>query len=75
MIYSELMPDELAIGFLGRLRLLNDWSGCRMANATSRLRDALNAEGLLWGQKQPLTLRKSWDQKRSIDSLVHPCSI
>lgn len=46
MIHAELMPDELALGLLGRLRSLNGWQGRQMARATSQLRDLLDAEGL-----------------------------
>lgn len=46
MIHAELMPDELALGLLGRLRALNGWQRRQMARATSQLRDSLDAEGL-----------------------------
>lgn len=46
MIHAELMPDELALGLLGRLRALNGWEGRRMAVATGHLRDALDSDGL-----------------------------
>lgn len=46
MIHAELMPDELALGLLGRLRSLNGWQGRQRGMATSQLRDSLDAEGL-----------------------------
>nr|WP_316643108.1 TniQ family protein [uncultured Roseateles sp.] len=45
MIHADLMRDELALGYMGRLRILNDWGSHQMA--MSLLRDALEAEGLL----------------------------
>jgi hypothetical protein len=45
VIRTELMPDELALSALVRLKVLNDWPGRRMSNATGQLRNALDAEG------------------------------